>query len=149
MTALTGCVTAAPGQPDIVDAAVAAGDLTMLVAAVEAAGLVETLKGPGPFTVFAPTDAAFAALPAGTLDSLLLPENRDRLTSILTYHVAPANYPASSLLGARGTIPTVNGRPLRVNGRGGAVHVGGATVTTPDVVASNGTIHVIDAVLLP
>ena len=137
------------GKMDIVDTAVDAGSFETLVVAVQAAGLVETLKGPGPFTVFAPTDAAFAALPAGTLDSLLLPENKDRLTSILTYHVAPANYPASSLIGARGTIPTVNGQPLRVNGRDGGVHVGGATVITPDVTASNGTIHVIDEVLLP
>ncbi|UWQ18246.1 fasciclin domain-containing protein [Jannaschia sp. M317] len=148
-TALTGCVTATAGPADIVDTAVAAGSFTTLVAAVQAAGLVDTLKSPGPFTVFAPTDAAFAALPDGTVERLLLPENKDQLVSILTYHVAPANYPASSLIGAHGSIPTVNGKHLRVNGRDGGVHVGGATVTTPDVFASNGTIHVIDRVLLP
>jgi uncharacterized surface protein with fasciclin (FAS1) repeats len=140
---------AAPGAPDIVDTAVDAGQFTTLVAAVQAAGLEDTLRGPGPFTVFAPTDAAFAALPAGTLDSLLLPENRDRLTSILTYHVTPNVYPASALVNQRGTIPTVNGQPLRVDGTTGTVTVGGATVVMPDVEASNGVIHAIDAVLLP
>ncbi|WP_179381534.1 fasciclin domain-containing protein [Jannaschia marina] len=148
-TTLGGCVAATTGPADIVDTAVAAGNFTTLVAAVEAAGLVETLKGPGPFTVFAPTDAAFAALPAGTLDSLLLPENKDQLVSILTYHVAPENYPASSLLGTNGRIPTVNGQPLHINGRGGGVTVEGVAVETPDVFASNGTIHVIGSVLLP
>ncbi|MFO6465005.1 fasciclin domain-containing protein [Jannaschia sp. KMU-145] len=146
---LTGCVTADVGRADIVDTAVAAGDFNTLAAALTAAGLVDTLKGPGPFTVFAPTDAAFAALPAGTVENLLLPENVDTLRSILTYHVAPNNYPASSLLGAHGSLPTVNGQSLRVNGTGGGVQVGGATVTTPDVFASNGVIHVIDTVLLP
>ncbi|PWJ21664.1 fasciclin domain-containing protein [Jannaschia seohaensis] len=147
---LAGCATSASDGPaDIVDTAVAAGSFTTLVAAIQAAGLVETLKGPGPFTVFAPTDAAFAALPEATLDDLLLPENRDTLTAILTYHVAPANYPAASLLGTRGAIPTVNGQPLHVDGRGEGVQVEGATVTTPDVFASNGVIHVIDTVLLP
>ena len=149
--ALAGCVPASTedGPADIVDTAVAAGSFTTLVAAVEAAGLVETLKGPGPFTVFAPTDAAFAALPEGTLDSLLLPENAEQLTSILTYHVAPNFYPASSLAGSRGRIPTVNGQALVVDGTGGGVSIGGAPVATPDVMASNGVIHVIDQVLLP
>ena len=147
--ALTGCVSATTGAPDIVDTAVAAGSFTTLVAAVQAAGLVETLKGPGPFTVFAPTDAAFAKLPAGTVESLLLPENRDQLVSILTYHVAPNNYPASSLVGTNGRIPTVNGKPLHINGRHGGVRVEDVPVETPDVFASNGTIHVIGSVLLP
>lgn len=147
--ALTGCVSATTGTPDIVDTAIAAGSFTTLVAAVEAAGLVETLKGPGPFTVFAPTDDAFAALPAGTVENLLLPENKDQLVSILTYHVAPNNYPASSLVGTRGSIPTVNGQALHIDGRGGGVTVEGVPVATPDVFASNGTIHVIDSVLLP
>ena len=146
--ALSGCVGTASGPGDIVEVASAAGDFGTLVAAVQAAGLVETLQGPGPFTVFAPTDAAFAALPAGTVDSLLLPENVDQLTSILTYHVVPGLAPASSLVGTSGTLTTVNGAPLRIDGRDG-VRVGGATVTTPDVNASNGVIHVIDAVLLP
>ncbi|MGB3407023.1 MAG: fasciclin domain-containing protein [Jannaschia sp.] len=147
--ALSGCVTATTSTPDIVDTAVAAGSFTTLVAAVQAAGLVETLKGPGPFTVFAPTDAAFAALPAGTVESLLLPENRDQLVSILTYHVAPNNYPASSLIGTNGRIPTVNGKPLHIDGRNGGVLVEGVPVQTPVVFASNGTIHVIGSVLLP
>ncbi|MBM2575075.1 fasciclin domain-containing protein [Jannaschia sp. Os4] len=133
---------------DIVDTAVAAGSFSTLVAAVQAAGLVETLKGPGPLTVFAPTDEAFAALPAGTVESLLLPENRDRLVSILTYHVAPDSYPAEALLGQRGRIPTAQGGRLRIDGTDG-VSVDGATVTAPDVFATNGVIHVIDAVLMP
>jgi len=148
-TALAGCVPASSGGgSDIVDTAIAAGSFTTLVAAVQAAGLVDTLKGPGPFTVFAPTDAAFAALPAGTVDSLLLPENKDQLVSILTYHVAPGLYPASSLVGTRGSIPTVQGSNLHIDGRHG-VKVENATVITPDVTASNGVIHVIDTVLLP
>ncbi|MGR3483872.1 MAG: fasciclin domain-containing protein [Paracoccaceae bacterium] len=133
---------------DIVDTAVAAGGFGTLVAAVQAAGLVDTLKGPGPFTVFAPTDAAFAALPAGTVDTLLLPENRDQLVSILTYHVAGDFFPASQLVGQRGTITTVQGDTVRVNGTDG-VRVNGATVVTPDVMASNGVIHAIDSVLMP
>lgn len=135
-------------EADIVDTAVAADDFTTLVAAVQAAGLVETLKGPGPFTVFAPTDAAFAALPDGTLDSLLLPENRDTLTAILTLHVVPAEVPSSELAGQTVSVLTVNGERLTVDGRDG-VKVNDAMVITPDVEASNGVIHVIDAVLLP
>ncbi|KIT14994.1 fasciclin domain-containing protein [Jannaschia aquimarina] len=146
--ALTGCATTASGAGDIVDVASGAGNFNTLVAAVQAAGLVETLKGPGPFTVFAPTDDAFAALPAGTVDSLLLPENRDQLTSILTYHVAPGLYPASAIVGRRGSIPTVQGQNLHVDGRNG-VTVEGIPVITPDVEASNGVIHVISGVLLP
>lgn len=147
--ALSGCVTAEAGPGDIVDTAVGAGTFTTLVAAVEAAGLVETLKGPGPFTVFAPTDDAFAALPAGTVDNLLLPENQAQLAAILTYHVVAGNYPASSLIGTSGRLTTVNGATIHVDGRGGGVMVEGANVTTPDIRASNGIIHVIDAVLLP
>ncbi len=146
---LSGCVAAtATGEADIVDTAVAAGSFTTLVAAVQAAGLVDTLKSPGPFTVFAPTDDAFAALPAGTVDSLLLPENRDQLTSILTYHVVPGTFPASSLVGQRGRLVTVQGQGLHVDGTNG-VRVNSANVITPDVFASNGVIHVIDSVLLP
>ncbi|CTQ49262.1 fasciclin domain-containing protein [Jannaschia donghaensis] len=148
--ALSGCVGATTtSSPDIVDVAVANGSFTTLAAALTAADLVDTLKGPGPFTVFAPTDAAFAALPAGTVENLLLPENKDQLVSILTYHVAPNNYPASSLIGTNGRIPTVNGTPLHINGQGGGVTVEGVPVATPDVFASNGTIHVIESVLLP
>jgi uncharacterized surface protein with fasciclin (FAS1) repeats len=148
VTGLSACVTTASAAPDIVDTAVAAGSFTTLVAAVQAAGLVETLKRPGPFTVFAPTDTAFAALPAGTLDSLLMPENRAALTAILTYHVVPGRVPAAELLGTRGSLTTVEGRALHVDGRNG-VRINNASVITPDVMASNGIIHVIDGVLLP
>lgn len=147
---LSACAPAAgtPTQGDIVDTAIAADGFETLVAAVQAAGLVETLKGPGPFTVFAPTDDAFAALPAGTVESLLQPENRDQLVNVLTYHVAPGRYPASSLAGQRGNIPTVQGQTLRIHGASG-VQVNGANVIAADVAASNGIIHAIDAVLLP
>ncbi len=130
------------------ETAVAAGSFTTLVAAVQAAGLVETLQSPGPFTVFAPTDEAFAKLPAGTVESLLLPENKDTLVSILTYHVVAGNYPASSLVGKRGALTSVQGQSLHIDGRNG-VTVENATVITPDVMASNGVIHVIDSVMLP
>ena len=145
---VTGCAMPMAGTPDIVDTAVAAGSFTTLVAAVQAAGLVETLKGPGPFTVFAPTDDAFAALPAGTVENLLQPENLETLQSILTYHVVAGNFPASTIIGNRGILTSVQGQALNVDGRDG-VTVENATVTTPDVMASNGVIHVIDAVMLP
>lgn len=148
ITGLSACVGTASSTPDIVDTAVAAGSFTTLVAAVQAAGLVDTLKSPGPFTVFAPTDDAFAALPAGTVDNLLLPENIDTLTAILTYHVVLGRVPASELLGTRRSLTTVEGRALHVDGRNG-VRVNDTTVITPDVIASNGIIHVIDGVLLP
>jgi uncharacterized surface protein with fasciclin (FAS1) repeats len=149
--ALAGTLAAcapAPGD-DIVDIASSNEDFSTLVAAVAAAGLVETLKGPGPFTVFAPTNDAFAALPAGTVDSLLLPENRDQLVAILTYHVVPGAGTASTFLGERASYATVNGAAVHVDGTGGGVTVEGATVTTADIIASNGVIHVIDAVILP
>lgn len=145
---LSACDLPAGGGADIVDTAVAAGSFSTLVAAVQAADLVDTLKSPGPFTVFAPTDDAFAALPAGTLDSLLLPENKGQLTRILTYHVVAGNFPASQLVGKHGTLTTVEGSTVRINGRDG-VRVNSSTVITPDVFASNGVIHVIDRVLLP
>ncbi len=149
-------VAEAPAAPapvetkDIVDTAVGAGQFTTLVAAVQAAGLVETLKGPGPFTVFAPTDAAFAALPAGTVEDLLKPENKAKLTAILTYHVLPAEV-MSSAIGATATdVATVEGKTVKVDGStAGKVMVNDATVVTADVDASNGVIHVIDKVLLP
>ena len=149
-------VAEAPAAPapvetkDIVDTAVGAGQFTTLVAAVQAAGLVETLKGPGPFTVFAPTDAAFAALPAGTVEDLLKPENKAKLTAILTYHVLPAEV-MSSAIGATATdVATVEGKTVKVDGStAGKVMVNDATVVTADVDASNGIIHVIDKVLLP
>lgn len=130
---------------DIVDVAVANG-FTTLAAAVEAAGLVETLKGEGPFTVFAPTDEAFAALPAGVLDALLLPENKDTLAKILTYHVVSGAVKAADV--TDGDVPTVEGQTITLSTADG-VTVNGATVIAADVMASNGVVHVIDAVLLP
>jgi uncharacterized surface protein with fasciclin (FAS1) repeats len=133
---------------DIVDTAVAAGQFKTLAAALEAAGLVETLKGDGPFTVFAPTDEAFAKLPAGTVDSLLQPENRDQLTAILTYHVIPASLPAAEVV-KYDAAKTVNGANLDIDVAGAAVKVNDANVTATDIMATNGVIHVIDAVVLP
>lgn len=132
---------------DIVDTAVGAGSFTTLVAAVEAAGLVETLKGPGPFTVFAPTDAAFAALPAGTVEDLLKPENKDKLAAILTYHVVPGKVMSTDLTEGQ-KAATVQGAEVTITLEGGA-KVNGATISQPDVEASNGVIHVIDAVIMP
>ncbi|MEM6638236.1 MAG: fasciclin domain-containing protein [Pseudomonadota bacterium] len=134
---------------DIVDIASSNPDFSTLVAAVAAADLVDVLKSDGPFTVFAPTNDAFAALPEGTVESLLLPENKDQLTQILTYHVVPGVATASDLVGMQGTIGTVEGSSLSFNGGGGSVTVGDATVVTPDIQADNGVIHVIDTVLLP
>jgi len=133
---------------DIVDTAVAAGSFTTLVAAVTAAGLVETLKGAGPFTVFAPTDAAFAALPAGTVDDLVKPENKDKLTAILTLHVMAGAVHAADISGKTLSPASVNGEALKVDGTHG-VTVNGANVVTADIKCTNGVIHVIDAVLLP
>ncbi len=138
---------AADQQKDIVDTAVGAGDFTTLVAAVQAAGLVETLKGDGPFTVFAPTDEAFAALPAGTVEDLLKPENKDQLTAVLTYHVIPGKVMSGDLSGEM-SVETVQGSNVDIV-VGDAVTVDGATVTAADIEASNGVIHVIDAVILP
>ena len=140
---------ASTGGNDIVDVAAANGDFTTLVAAVQAAGLEETLRGDGPFTVFAPTDAAFAALPAGTVESLLLPENKDALVSILTYHVLLGSVKAADVLGAKTDVATVNGKNLTVDGTRGGVLVNNARVEIANVSASNGVIHVIDKVLLP
>jgi uncharacterized surface protein with fasciclin (FAS1) repeats len=136
------------GAKDIVDTAVAAGSFKTLAAALSAAGLVDTLKGTGPFTVFAPTDAAFAKLPAGTVENLLKPENKAQLTAILTYHVVQGKVPASAVTGKVTQAATVNGASLNVNGTSG-VKVNDATVVQADVAASNGVIHVIDTVLLP
>jgi len=132
---------------DIVDTAVAAGNFTTLVAAVQAADLVETLKGAGPFTVFAPTDAAFAALPAGTVEDLLKPENKDKLVSILTYHVVPGAVMSTDLTEGM-MAKTVQGGEATVTLEGGA-KVDGATISTADIKATNGVIHVIDAVIMP
>jgi uncharacterized surface protein with fasciclin (FAS1) repeats len=155
-------VGGAPMLPtkDIIDNAVNSKDHTTLVAAVKAAGLVETLKGPGPFTVFAPTNAAFAALPADTVDTLLKPENKAKLTTVLTYHVVAGKWDAAAIAkmikdgNGMASIKTVAGGTLVAKSAGGKVMVtdengGTATVTIADVYQSNGVIHVIDKVLLP
>lgn len=130
---------------DIVDTAINAGSFDTLVAAVKAAGLVDNLKGPGPFTVFAPTDDAFAKLPEGTVDSLL--NNIPQLTKILTYHVVSGKVMSSDMVGLD-SVPTVEGSSLSIDASSG-VKVNDATVVTPDVEADNGVIHVIDSVLIP
>lgn len=132
---------------DIVAVASNAGNFTTLVAAVKAAGLVETLQGPGPFTVFAPTDEAFAKLPKGTVDNLLKPENRTKLASILTYHVVAGKVMAADVKTMKAK--TVNGQTLDVQVSDGKVTVDKAKVTKTDIAASNGVIHVIDAVVMP
>lgn len=130
----------------IVDVAVGAGSFKTLVKALEAAGLVETLKGAGPFTVFAPTDEAFAKLPAGTLEALL--KDKAKLTAILTYHVVSGAVGSDKVVGLK-SAKTVNGQDLPISVKGGTVSVGAATVVKADIKASNGVIHVIDTVLLP
>ena len=130
---------------DIVDTAVSAGQFKTLVQAVQAAGLVDTLKGEGPFTVFAPTDAAFAKLPAGTIESLL--NDKQKLAQVLTYHVIPGKVTAAQV--KPGDVKTVQGQSLRVRADAGAVMVNNARVTKTDIMASNGVIHVIDTVVLP
>jgi uncharacterized surface protein with fasciclin (FAS1) repeats len=132
---------------DIVDTA-AASHFNTLVAAVKAAGLVDALKGPGPFTVFAPTDEAFAKLPAGTVENLLKPENVDQLKKILTYHVAPGKVMAEDVVKLT-SAKTLQGGSLTIVAGGGGVMVNNAHVTKTDIVTSNGVIHVIDTVLLP
>ncbi len=144
-----GLVGGTAHAADIVDTAAAAGSFDTLVTAVETAGLVETLKGEGPFTVFAPTDDAFAALPEGTLDSLLQEENRDQLVAILTFHVVPGRVMSGDAAGQTVELETVQGQALTVDGTGDGVTVEGASVVQADVEADNGVIHVIDAVLLP
>ncbi|MCS6818267.1 MAG: fasciclin domain-containing protein [Blastocatellia bacterium] len=133
---------------DIVDTAVEAGTFKSLATALKAAGLVETLKGRGPFTVFAPNDEAFAKLPPGTLDDLLKPENKSRLTKILTYHVVAGKLMAADVVKLR-SVKTLSGDELQIQSMQGRVIVGGARVIKTDIVASNGVIHVIDTVLLP
>jgi uncharacterized surface protein with fasciclin (FAS1) repeats len=154
MLALTAALVslggrAAQAQPkDIVDTAVAAGSFKTLAAALKAAGLVDTLKGKGPFTVFAPTDEAFAKLPAGTLESLLKPENKQKLTEILTYHVVPGSVMAADVVKLQ-SAKTVNGKSVTIKAADGGVMVDGAKVVKTDIAASNGVIHVIDSVILP
>jgi uncharacterized surface protein with fasciclin (FAS1) repeats len=139
---------ASASEMDIVDTAVGAGSFNTLVAAVQAAGLVDTLKGDGPFTVFAPTDEAFAALPEGTVANLLLPENRDQLVAVLTYHVIPGRVMSGDIAGQTLEVATVQGSTVDINATSG-VTIDGATVTAADIEASNGVIHVIDRVILP
>ena len=133
---------------NIVETAVGAGTFNTLVTAIKAAGLAETLSSPGPFTVFAPTDAAFAKLPKGTVEDLLKPENKAKLASILTYHVVSGKVMAADIAGKKSEPKTVNGQNLMINATKG-VMVNNATVTTADIVADNGVIHVIDTVVMP
>ena len=135
-------------KSDIVDTAVSAGSFNTLVAAVQAAGLVDTLKGDGPFTVFAPTDDAFAALPAGTVENLLKPENKATLVKILTYHVVPGKVMSSDIVGKELSPATVEGSTVDINATNG-VMIDGANVVTADIETSNGVIHVIDKVIMP
>jgi uncharacterized surface protein with fasciclin (FAS1) repeats len=147
LLALAFGLTVSASAKTVVELAIDSPDHKTLVAAVKAAGLVDTLNGAGPFTVFAPTDAAFAKLPAGTIDTLLKPENKDKLVAILTYHVVPAKVLAADV--KSGPAPTVNGKPLTLMAHGGTVMVNDANVVAADLVGSNGVIHVIDTVLLP
>ncbi len=143
-----GLSATAATAKDIVDTAVSAGSFSTLVAAVQAAGLVDTLKGDGPFTVFAPTDEAFAKLPAGTVENLLKPENKDTLVAVLTYHVVPGKVMSGDIAGKSLEVATVQGAKVAVDATYG-VKINEANVVTADVAASNGVIHVIDTVILP
>jgi len=147
VAASTLIVTNALGK-DIVDTAVAAGQFKTLAAALGAAGLIETLKGKGPFTVFAPTDDAFSKLPPGTVEGLLKPENKAKLTAILTYHVVAGKVTAADVVKLKDA-KTVNGATVKITVNGKTVTINDAKVTKADIVASNGVIHVIDTVLLP
>jgi uncharacterized surface protein with fasciclin (FAS1) repeats len=145
---LATAALAAPPAQDIVDTAVAAGSFNTLVAAVKAAGLVDTLKGPGPFTVFAPTDEAFAKLPPGTVEDLLKPENKAKLAAVLTYHVVSGKVMAKEAMKLH-EAKTVNGEELTIRTSMGSVMIDNAKVVKADIVCSNGVIHVIDTVLMP
>jgi uncharacterized surface protein with fasciclin (FAS1) repeats len=135
-------------RKDIVDTAVAAGSFQTLAAALQAADLIDTMKGKGPFTVFAPTDEAFAKLPAGTVESLLKPENKEKLRAILTYHVVPGSVSSKQVV-KLASAKTVNGQSVSIKSDKNGVMVGGAQVVKTDIAASNGVIHVIDTVMLP
>ena len=152
LVALPFSVNAEDEPKDIVDTAVGAKKFTTLVAAVKAAGLVETLKGKGPFTVFAPLDSAFAKLPEGTVATLVKPENKKTLTGILTYHVVAGKVMAADAIkvakGA-GKAKTVQGSEIKITWKNGSVYVNGAKVVTADVKCSNGVIHIIDSVIMP
>jgi len=153
--AVAALALALPGQApvhaqsrNIVATAVAAGSFKTLAKALEAADLVKTLEGPGPFTVFAPTDEAFAKLPAGTVENLLKPENKEKLRRVLTYHVVPGKLMAADVVKVQ-TAKAVSGDTISVQARGGTVSVDAAHVTKTDIAATNGVIHVIDTVMLP
>lgn len=149
MTSGTGATagTLSPSN-NVVENAMASPDHSTLVAAVQAADLAGTLSGAGPFTVFAPTNAAFEKLPAGTVDNLLKPESKQQLTNVLTYHVVPGTYRAADLKDGQ-KLKTVQGNELTVMMKDGKVMIDGATVTAPDLISSNGVIHVLDAVVMP
>lgn len=156
VTVLAACSTSTGGsyyatetKPDIVDTAIGAGSFNTLVAAVKAADLVETLKGEGPFTVFAPTDEAFAALPEGTVEKLLLPRNQDMLVEVLTFHVLPGKVMSADIAGKSLSTATVSGADLAIDATDGVKVDDQANVVSADIEASNGVIHVIDSVLLP
>ena len=148
VAALALSVPARAADKDIVDTAVAAGNFKTLAAALQAAGLVDTLKGKGPFTVFAPTDDAFAKLPAGTVEDLLKPENKAKLVAILTYHVVPGQVMAADVAKMT-TAKTVQGSSVKIASANGHVMIDKSTVAKADIAASNGVIHVIDTVLMP
>ena len=143
-----GSAPARAADKDIVDTAVAAGNFKTLAAALQAAGLVDTLKGKGPFTVFAPTDEAFAKLPAGTVENLLKPENKAKLVAILTYHVVAGDVKAAQVVKMT-SATTVQGGSVKISAAGGKVMVDHANVVKTDITATNGVIHVIDTVLMP
>ncbi len=145
---MTSIATAADEKKDIVDTAVAAGSFKTLAAALKAAGLVETLKGPGPFTVFAPTDEAFAKLPEGTVETLLKPENKAKLVDILTYHVVAGDVSAEAAMKLK-EATAVDKKKIMLEVKDGALYLNKSKVIKADVKASNGTIHVIDTVLMP
>lgn len=145
---LGSSVSAFAVEKDVVDTAIEAGKFKTLAAALEAAGLVATLKGTGPFTVFAPTDEAFARLPAGTVENLLKPENKQKLTEILTYHVVAGKVMAADVAGID-EAKSVNGKMIDIEVEGATVKVNDAAVTTADIAASNGVIHLIDKVIMP
>jgi uncharacterized surface protein with fasciclin (FAS1) repeats len=144
----TAALAGGHAKKDIVDTALANEQFSTLVAAVQAAGLVDTLKGDGPFTVFAPTNDAFAKLPAGTVENLLKPENKDQLVAVLTYHVLPGKVMAADIAGKTLSTATVQGSMVDINATNG-VMIDGATVTAADIETTNGVIHVIDTVILP
>lgn len=150
LSVLASAMPAAAGSAkrDIVDTAVAAGTLKTLATALQAAGLVDTLKGKGPFTVFAPTDEAFSKLPAGTVESLLKPENKEKLKAILLYHVVAGGLTAAQVV-KQSSVKTLNGQELKLTVNDGTVMVNDAKVVKADILASDGVIHVIDTVLLP